>query len=195
MQRSYETSAHRARSVAAVITFRRLMRDDFPLLGRWLAEPHVARWWHHDPSPAAVEADFGAVADGDEPAQDHLVLMDGVPVGLVQFCRFGDYPEYLDEMEPVHPVAADTASIDYLIGDPHRVGNGMGAAMIAAFVAHVWANEPDITSIVVPVNSANVASWRALQKAGFHVVARGDLEPDNPIDDPMHEVLRIDRPA
>ena len=51
------------------ITFRRLTRDDFGLLARWLAEPHVHRWWFHD--PAAVERDFGPVADGTEPAEDH----------------------------------------------------------------------------------------------------------------------------
>jgi aminoglycoside 6'-N-acetyltransferase len=65
--------------------------------------------------------------------------------------------------------------------------------MIEQFVAHVWAHEPAATNIVVPVSSANVASWRALLRAGFRLVARGELEPDNPIDDHRHEVLRIDR--
>jgi hypothetical protein len=32
-------------------------------------------------------------------------------------------------------------------------------------------------------------------RCGFRLVARGELEPDNPIHDPMHEVLRIDRPV
>jgi aminoglycoside 6'-N-acetyltransferase len=45
------------------------------------------------------------------------------------------------------------------------------------------------------VVAANTASWRALEKAGFRRVASGDLPPDNPVDDPLHHVLRIDRPA
>ena len=34
----------------------------------------------------------------------------------------------------------------------------------------------------------------ALLHAGFRLVARGDLETDNPSDDPLHEILRLDRP-
>jgi aminoglycoside 6'-N-acetyltransferase len=59
----------------------------------------------------------------------------------------------------------------------------------------VWAHDPTTTSIVVPVNSANEPSWRALLRAGFRLVARGELEPDNPTHDRLHEVLRIDRPT
>ena len=44
--------------------FRALDRGDFALLRGWLAQSHVARWWNHDTSPAAVEADFGAAVDG-----------------------------------------------------------------------------------------------------------------------------------
>ena len=181
------------RSVATVITFERATREHFALLGRWLAEPHVARWWHHDPSPAAVEADFGDTVDGLDPSEDYVVLLDGVPVGFMQFSRFHDFPEYVDEMAPVYPVADDVASIDYLIGDPQRIGQGLGRAIITSFVQHVWHHHPDVAAIVVPVNSANVASWRALLSAGFRLVAQGELTPDNPIDDRAHEILRIDR--
>ena len=184
-----------APSVARVVTFERLTREHFALLGSWLAEPHVARWWDHDPSPSAVEADFGGAIDGRESAEDFVALEDGVPVGIVQCCRFHDYPEYVEEMGSVYPVSRETASIDYLIGDPQRVGKGLGTAMIAAFVDRVWTHEPDVAAIVVPVNSANIGSWRALLSVGFRLVARGDLTPDNPIDDSAHEILRIDRPS
>ena len=86
-------------------------------------------------------------------------------------------------------------SIDYFIGEPTLVGRGLGAAMIRAFVERIWATNADASCVIVPVNSANIASWRALQSAGFRLVARGELEPDNPIDDRDHELLRIDRPA
>ncbi len=39
------------------ITFERLGRQHFDLLGRWLAEPHVARWWNHDPSHEILRID------------------------------------------------------------------------------------------------------------------------------------------
>ena len=176
-------------------TFRRLTRQDFALLARWLAEPHVAEWWNHESSMDALESDFGSTVDGREPAEDFIVLCDGEPIGVVQYCHFVDYPEYVEEMESVYPVGDGAATIDYLVGDPDRVGRGVGSRLIAEFVDFVWAHDPWATHVVVPVNSANERSWRALLRAGFRLVAQGELEPDHPAHDPLHEILRIDRPA
>ncbi|MGH8951131.1 MAG: GNAT family N-acetyltransferase [Acidimicrobiia bacterium] len=176
------------------VTFRRLTRADFPMLAEWLAEPHVARWWNHEFTPEAIERDFGSTVDGEEPGEDHVVLIDGRPIGLIQYSRYADYPEYEEELAAVLPVPDDAVSIDYLIGDPALTGRGVGTTMIAAFASHIWQTNPDATCIIVPVSSANAASWRALQRAGFRTVARGDLEPDNPIDDRSHEILQLDRP-
>jgi len=182
------------RQTQTVFTFQRLTRNDFPMLAGWLAEPHVARWWNHEYSSEALERDFSAVIDGLENAEDYIASLDGEPVGVMQYCRFVDYPTDVAEMADVYPVGADTGSIDYLLGDPDRVGRGLGTVMIRSFVERVWSHDPTVTHLVVPVNSTNEASWRALLSAGFTLVARGNLEPDNPIDDPLHEVLRIDRP-
>ena len=175
-------------------TFRRLTRSDFVLLARWLAEPHVVRWWSHEFTPEAIEADFGDAVDGVEPGEDWIAELDGEPIGLVQYSRFADYPEYIAEMNAVYPVGDGSATIDYLVGDLDRVARGLGSRMIAAFVEFVWRHDPGTTHLVVPVNSANEASWRALQRAGFRLVARGELEPDGPDHDRMHEILRLDRP-
>ena len=123
------------------------------------------------------------------------MLLDGWPIGLIQYARYADYPEYLDELAPLVQLPAGAVSIDYLIGDPDLVGHGVGTAVIGAFVEWIWRTQPDASSIVVPVSSANEASWRALLRVGFHLSARGELEPDNPIDNRSHEILRLDRPA
>ena len=178
-----------------MFTFRRLTRDDFGLLATWLAEPHVHEWWDHEYTPDALDREFGPTADGDEPAEDYIALLDGEPVGVVQYCHFVDYPDYVEEMDAVYPVGEGAVSIDYLIGDRDRVGQGVGTAMIRAFVDRIWSIDSSATHVVVPVNSANERSWRALLGAGLHLVARGELEPDSPRHDPMHEILRIDRPT
>jgi len=175
-------------------SFRRLTRADFPVLAGLLAEPHVARWWNHAVDPEALERDFGASADGAEPSEDWLVLLADRPVGLIQYSRFDDYPEYRDELTPILEVPAGSASIDYFLGDPSLIGRGLGTSMIRGFVERIWATATDVPCLIVPVHSANVASWRALRSAGFRVVGRGDIEPDNPIDDRSHVVLRIERP-
>lgn len=177
------------------ISFRRVIRADFPLLAGWLAEPHVERWWNHQFSPEAVERDFGPVADGAEPSEDYMVLLDDRPIGLIQYSRYEDYPEYIDELSPLLTMPDGAVTIDYLIGDRELTGRGLGSAMIAGFAEHIWSVNPSASCIIVPVNSANQGSWSALLKAGFRVVVRGDLEPDNPIDDPSHEILRLDRPT
>jgi aminoglycoside 6'-N-acetyltransferase len=175
-------------------TFRRVTRADFVLIAQWLAEPHVHRWWNHDWTPAAIERDFGGSVDGTEPSRDYLVLLDGRPIGLIQYSRYEDYPEYLEELRPFVEMPSGAVSIDYLIGDPNMSGHGVGRTMIAAFAEHVWRDNPMARAIVVPVSLGNVASWKALLGAGFRLAGRGELKPDNPIDGPRHEILQLDRP-
>ena len=179
----------------ATWSFRRVELDDFALLGRWLSHPHVARWWHHEWSPEAVARDFGPSARAEEPNQDWLALLAGRPVGLLQRCWWTDYPEYLVEITPVYPPPPGAISLDYLIGEPGDVGRGLGPAMITAFALRTWTDLPGSSCLVIPVNAANRASWRMLEKAGFALVAEGEMEPDNPVDDRLHLVLRLDRPA
>lgn len=174
--------------------FRRLTRADFPLLARWLAQPHVARWWNHETTAEAVERDFGAAADRAEPGEDLLVLQDGEPIGLVQRARLADYPEELAAFAAITAVPTGTVTIDYLIGDPANVGRGIGTEMIRAVVADTWRAYPEAPAIIVAVVAGNVASWRALERAGLRGVAEGEMEPDNPVDDKLHYVHRVDRP-
>ena len=105
---------------------------------------HIARWRHHDPSPEAVAANFGPTADGLKAAQDDVAFHGGQPIGLVQFARFVDYPDDLAELEGVYPVNVATATIDYLIGDPTKVGRGLGTSMIATFVECILDRHRDI---------------------------------------------------
>ncbi len=175
--------------------FRRVGRADFPLLARWLAAPPVARWWNHEWTPEAVERDFGPSADGLEPNEDWLALLEGVPVGLVQRSLVAAYRENLDDFSSLVPVPGHAVTLDYLVGDPAGHGRGLGSSMIAAMVTRTWADLPLAPCILVAVVAANAASWRALEKAGFTRVASGNLEPDNPVDDPLHHVYRVDRPT
>jgi aminoglycoside 6'-N-acetyltransferase len=177
------------------ITFVRLTRDDFPLLAKWLSDPTVARWWDHETAPEALEKDFGAEVDGTEPSEVFLAWADGRPFGLIQRYAIADYPEYVEELSAVCPVPQSAVSIDYLIGEPERRGRGLGAAMIAAFVAESWAAYPDASAVVVAMHQHNAASWRAVERAGFRRIAEGELTPDNPVDNRDHYLYQLDRPG
>ncbi len=178
-----------------VLTWRPVTPADFPLLGTWLASPRVARWWHHDPSPAGVERDFGPTARGEEPSEDLLVHLDQRPVGLVQRSVIGDYPDYLAEFAALTEAPADAVTLDYLVGEPTLLGRGLGPRIIAALVKDTWRELPTAPAVLVAVNAANRASWRALEKAGLTRVAEGEMEPDHPGDDRWHVVYRVDRPV
>lgn len=155
----------------------------------------MARWWNHEHTDEAVERDFGPMVDGTEPGENHLVILDGTPIGLIQYSAFADYPEYIEELSTLLSIPEGAVSVDYFIGEPEAVGRGVGTAMLTAFAEHIWSNHPEASCLIVPVSSANHASWRALLGAGFRLVTQGDLQPDNPVDDPSHEILRLDRPT
>ena len=182
-------------SVDGAISWRPLAVGDLPMLAEWLREPQVARWWNHDSSREGVQRDFGPSVRGEEPGEDLVVLLDDRPIGLLQRSRIADYPDEVAELGAVVDVPDGAVELDYLIADPSLRGQGLGSRMIAAAVADTWRTFPDAPAILVSVVAANLASWRALEKAGLTRVAEGAMVPDNPVDDPLHYVYRIDRPG
>lgn len=180
---------------APQITWRPVVESDFGLLADWLSRPHVHRYWHHDFSPEGVARDFGPGVRGEEAGEDLLISIDGVPAALVQRSRIADYAEDFEELSSIVDVPTEAVTIDYLLADVANTGRGLGTAVIRAVVADTWLSYPVAPAIIVPVVAGNIASWRALEKAGFRRVGEGDMEPDNPIDAPLHVVSRIDRPA
>ena len=176
------------------LSFRPVTQDDFPLLGRWLSQPHVSQWWQHDPNPTGVENDFGPAVDGTDPTDLILVSLDDRPIGFMQSYRIGDIKEWLAALQVVNP-QENSVGIDYLIGELDATGHGIGTEMICLFTDQIWIQYPDAPAIVVAVNQNNIASWRALEKCGFRRVWSGILESDDPSDrDPSH-LYRLIRPA
>lgn len=179
---------------SGALQWRRLAADDLPLLCRWLAEPDVARWWAHDSTPEGVERDFGASVRGEEAGEDLVVSLDGRPVGLVQRSVIADYPEDLEEFAALVEVPEGAVELDYLVAEPALRGRGLGSRIIAALVEDTWTAHPSAPAVLVAVAAANVASWRALEKAGLRRVAEGPMTPESPADGSLHVVHRIDRP-
>lgn len=176
------------------LSWRPLASADLPLLCEWLREPQVARWWNHDATEAGVNRDFGPSVRGEEPGEDLVVLLGGRPVGLLQRSVIADYPEDLTEFSTLVNVPDGAVELDYLIADPALRGHGLGARMIAQAVEDTWKASPTVPAVLVAVVAANTASWRALEKAGLQRIAEGAMSPDNPVDDPLHYVYRVDRP-
>jgi RimJ/RimL family protein N-acetyltransferase len=159
------------------LTFRPLDHADLPVLAGWIAAEHVARWWGEPADLASVEAKYGPRIGGQGVAEELVIELDGRPIGLIQRYRHRDHPGWDAAI-----AIPDAAGIDYLIGLPDLVGIGLGPAVIRAFVPTVFEAYPDAEVVVAAPQQANVASWRALEKAGFTRVRSGWLESDDPSD-------------
>jgi len=178
-----------------VIDFRALEREDLPQLGRWLTAPHVAAWWGTPPADdAATAAKYGPLIDGGDPTEMFVFSVDERPAGVVQRYLIDDEPEWRAALA-VAVDASGMVGIDYLIGEPDLVGQGIGPAMISAFLASTFEQHPGCRAVVVDVDPENRASWRALEKAGFHQIYDGDLfDPEEAVTE-RTLVLRVDRDA
>jgi aminoglycoside 6'-N-acetyltransferase len=176
------------------VALRQMQREDLPLLAGWLQQPHVSEWWRDEPRGLPdVEAKYGPCIDGSDPTELFVVESDGRPVGMAQCYRIADEPEWSRVFDEIVDVSA-AAGIDYLIGEPDAVGRGVGSATVAAMVALVYDRLP-ATSIVVTVQQSNVASWRALERAGFRRVWAGELDSPDPSDAGPEYVYLIDKDA
>ena len=169
------------------VTFRPLTDDDLPMLHGWLNEPGVVRWWEGDDvSWDAVVRDYGSA--NPDPVEHWIAMADGRDVGWIQcYAAIDD----LEECGPWFELGVDrtAAGIDYLVGEAGDRGTGLGSALIRAFVHDVvFPNHPEWSQACAGPFTANVASCRALEKAGFRFA--GTIDDD---DGPC-SLMVLDRP-
>lgn len=136
--------------------FRDVRREDFPLLGRWLAEPHVAKWWG-EPAEELVGIEEAMMSVETRPL---IVELDGMPIAYLQ-C----YDPHLEEDHPYQDQPPGTLGIDISIGDPNLTGRGHGSAIIRQFCAELFAT--GAARIVIDPDPENAQAIRAYEKAGF----------------------------
>jgi len=159
------------------VSFRPLHRDDLPRVAAWQSAPRVARWWCEPSDLASVEARYRPSIEGRDPTEVLVVEVDGRPAGLFQRYLHADHPDW-DRAIGI-PAAA---GIDYYLGEDDLVGRGIGSRAVASFARAALVRYPEAEVVVAAPQQANVASWRALEKAGFTRVRAGRLDSDDPAD-------------
>ncbi|PTM95999.1 GNAT family N-acetyltransferase [Mycoplana dimorpha] len=147
-----------------MFVFRPVTEADLPLLLRWLAEPHVRRWW----GEPEVEAEEIRGHFSDPLVNPYLVLLDGEPIGYIQ-SYVVDGPEH-----PYGDQPAGTVGIDQFIGPRSHIGRGLGPQMIEAFVAGLF--EQGVERIIIDPHPDNRPAIRAYEKAGFRVFDQRQTE-------------------
>lgn len=152
------------------LTFRSMREADLELVRIWLALPHVAAWYLTGSTLEQELDELRQCIAGEQPTYALVVLERGQPIGWCQWYMCGDYPDH------AAGVGAEPGDIgvDFAIGDPARVGKGVGTSLIAALVAFVSERHPG-TGFVADPEATNRASRRVLEKNGFELVREGTI--------------------
>ena len=146
-----------------LVSFRALDRSDFPLLQKWLSEPHVDAWWHEPLDLPGLEQKYGPRIDGIEPVHVFIIEHENKPIEWIQWYRWADYTEHAAQLK----AEPEAAGIDLSIGEIASIGKGLGSSAIREFVFSVVSSKPGITAVVTDPEEQNGRSCRAFEKAGF----------------------------
>lgn len=158
-----------------LVSFRALDRSDFPLLQRWLSEPHVDAWWHEPFDLPRLEQKYGPRIDGIEPTHVFIIEHEDQPIGWIQWYRWSDYPEHAAQLK----AEPEAAGIDLSIGEASSIGRGLGSSAIRDFVFSVVSVESGITAVVTDPEERNGRSIHAFEKAGFIPIRTVQVRGEN----------------
>ncbi len=163
----------------AKLALRGMSSLDLPFVRRWLQEPHVARWFVAASSIEEELEDLRQCVEHHQPTEALIVEEYDRPIGWCQWYRCRDYPDH------AAGVGAELGDIgiDYAIGEPSRIGRGVGTSLVATLVRHARARHPNAGVIADP-DAANLASRRVLEKNGFGLLAER-VVPSEPSHVPM----------
>lgn len=139
------------------------------LVRRWLAAPHVARWWGD--SERALAAIAGHL---DDPGIDpYLVVFGGEPLGYLQV-----YDPFAEDNHPYRDQPRGCRGIDQFIGTVAMTGRGHGPAMLDAMAGRLFAEGSP--RVLIDPDPDNHPAIRAYRKAGFRVLdARRSIATDS----------------
>jgi aminoglycoside 6'-N-acetyltransferase len=149
------------------VAFRPLVREDLPLLARWLEADHVRPWWG---DPAEEAAKVRDMLEGRDSTRPHVVLIDGRPAGYIQVW-------FLDDWRDEETLAGDpwvallppgTVGVDICIGEESLVGRGLGSRAVRLFSERLAADGH--RTIVIDPDPANLRAVHAYGRAGYRPI-------------------------
>ncbi len=152
---------------AAGMAFRPVTAADLEMLSDWMDRPHWRQWW------GERETELGyirAMIGGSDIARPFICHADGVDLGYIQVWRVADsrVEPWLSEAPWLMWLPGHAVGVDLSLADPARLSQGIGSAMLRAFVARLRAEGE--TDIIIDPDSANLRAVRAYRKAGFRVI-------------------------
>lgn len=147
--------------------FSPLRREDLPLLREWLLRPHVAAWWQPTPSIEELRDDYLLAGDRANATRAYIAHRDAQPVGFIQcYVVMGSGDGWWEgETDP------GARGIDQFLADESQLGQGVGRAMIRAFLERLFA-DPQVTVVQTDPDPTNERAIRCYTAAGFRPVGQ-----------------------
>ena len=151
------------------IAFRPLSEADFPLLLKWLEEPHVKAWWDQDIhwTPSLIQKKYSSYVKGYKQENGvtksigaYIIFVEAVPIGYIQIYNAYDF----SRSTPLTGLPSSLAAFDVFIGEKQFLNKDIGFKAINQFLK---ASAIPYTHVFTDPDSANLAAIRAYEKAGF----------------------------
>jgi [ribosomal protein S5]-alanine N-acetyltransferase len=155
---------------------------DLPQLVKNANDPDIARWmtdtFPHPYTLAAGEAFLNRVVVKDGPASVMAIEIDGEPCGSIGIF-------------PLQDIFRRNAELGYWL-KPEYSGRGIMTAAIRRMVDHAFDHFPELDRIFARPFGSNIASQRALDKAGFLLEAKfhGTIVKNGKVEDELVYAIR-----
>ena len=154
--------------------FRPLVRADLPLLHEWIGRPHVAQWWDEPARLEDIEAHYLPTIEEGSSTRAFIVCMGDDPVGFTQvYVVMGSGAGWWEEERD-----PGARGIDQFLADADRLNQGLGTALVRAFVELIF-HDAAVTHVQTDPSPRNHRAIRCYAKAGFRPVRRV-ITPDGP---------------
>ena len=144
------------------ISFRPLVASDLPMLHEWLQRSHVSEWWGNPTTYADVERDYLPSITAESTTQVYIALLENEPIGFIQsYIVMGSGDGWWEqETDP------GARGIDQFLANPEQLGQGLGTAMISAFVNQLF-QDPTVTKVQTDPSPKNERAIRCYRRVGF----------------------------
>ena len=146
------------------VALRAMTRADLTDVVRWRSAEHVRRWWPSAEAPTLdhLTRHYGARIDGTGSTRMWVAEVNGRSVGFCQDYRIRDHPDFA-----VLAPDPDAVGVDYVVGEPHLVGAGVGTALLWAWMISARRRYRDVSTYFAAPDHRNAPSLRVLAKVGF----------------------------
>jgi RimJ/RimL family protein N-acetyltransferase len=143
--------------------------DELDRVVGWMAEPHVAAWWHQDWPAEGWVGEVGRQLAGDH-SRPWTVWLDGEPVAYVEVYRVAR-----DVVAPHLAAGPHDLGVHLAIGDGAHTGRGLGREVLRAVSDGLGVADRACRRIVGDPAADHRVARRAFAAAGFTLVAEVDL--------------------